>query len=166
MGAPSLPEFLIVISIIFGIALYILPTYLVILINIKTGIGTTYSRKKYWIWSIVLLLVLTLGAVIFQTIELFTQAGLELDSTEANTFISLAVAVASGLAILLPTALWLNALVNRIRDYGGNPWMAMWAAIPLINIILGLYCGIAKHKLKETAIENNEPFLDADQIYP
>jgi succinate dehydrogenase hydrophobic anchor subunit len=51
--------------------------------------------------------------------------------------------------IFIISLLWLNTLANRIRQYGSNPWVALWALIPFVNIVLGLYYGIVKGKNKE-----------------
>ena len=52
-------------------------------------------------------------------------------------------------------ATWMNTLANRIRDYGDNPWIALFSIIPLANIGLALFYGIAKSNIKEIAQKND-----------
>ena len=49
---------------------------------------------------------------------------------------------------LIVVLMWVNALANRIRDYGSNPWIAVFSLLPLANIGLALYYGIVQHKKK------------------
>jgi len=63
--------------------------------------------------------------------------------------------------------MWVNALANRIRDYGSNPWIAVFSLIPLANIGLALYYGIVQHKKKpvsDSAIDNSDTSL-AKAVY-
>ena len=47
-----------------------------------------------------------------------------------------------------PNIIWINVLANRIRDYGSTPWIALFALILLVNIILGIYYGVKKSNNK------------------
>ena len=94
--------------------------------------GAKYSRLKFWIWSIILLIP-------FSFISVFVKA--------TETSIELAdLNLSFRFLFLLVIVLWMNSLANRIRDYGSNPWISLFALIPLGNIGLALYYGIAKSK--------------------
>lgn len=94
--------------------------------------GAKYSRLKFWIWSIILLIP-------FSFISVFVKA--------TETSIELAdLNLSFRFLFLLVIVLWMNSLANRIRDYGSNPWISLFALIPLVNIGLALYYGIAKSK--------------------
>ena len=56
--------------------------------------------------------------------------------------------------VTLLSSIWINTLANRIRDYGGNPWNALWSLVPLVNIGLAFYYGIVKEKTKEKDINS------------
>jgi len=139
---PSEPELLIVIStILIYILIISLPVIATIALNTKTSIGTKYSRKKYWIWSIILL-------IISIPLEIISNAPMgNIKDTSILTILPVL------LIFIIPHLLWINALVNRIRDYGGNPWIAAFALLPLANIGLALYYGIFQYKNKP--VENN-----------
>ena len=96
--------------------------------------GAKYSRLKFWIISIVLLIPTTILNIFAQYFE----------SREQNDN-----AMVLYIIIFIISLLWLNTLANRIRQYGSNPWVALWALIPFVNIVLGLYYGIVKGKNKE-----------------
>lgn len=101
--------------------------------------GTKYSRLTFWIWSVILIIPFSL----FSTFSRATAS----DSELANSSL-----IFSGLVFIV-ILMWINALANRIRDYGSNPWIAVFSLIPLVNIGLALYYGIVKYKNKP--IENN-----------
>lgn len=130
----NLQEVLVILGIPIVLLVFVLPQILVITLNIKTALGTKYSRLKYWIWSVILIIPQMFALIIN---ELPTG-----DIENTNTLTILFIA----LILMLPSLLWINALVNRIRDYGNNPWIALWTVIPVGNVIIGLYYGIAKHK--------------------
>jgi len=68
---------------------------------------------------------------------------------------------------LIVVLMWVNALANRIRDYGSNPWIAVFSLIPLANIGLALYYGIVQHKKKpvsDNATDNSDTSL-AKAVY-
>lgn len=100
--------------------------------------GAKYSRLKFWIISICLFIpdvILIILAKVFERAEQYNNA------------------LVLYIIIFLIAIIWLNTLANRIRDYGSNPWISLFALIPLVNIGLALYYGIAKDKNKP---ENNE----------
>jgi len=96
--------------------------------------GAKYSRLTFWIWSVVLWIPFSL----FATLSRATEMSSEL----ANLSLFF-----SGL-LLVVIIMWMNALANRIRDYGSNPWISVFSLLPLVNIGLALYYGIAKYKNK------------------
>ena len=53
------------------------------------------------------------------------------------------------LIIFALVLIWINILANRIRDFGNNPWYALWALIPPVNLGMAFYYGILKHKSKK-----------------
>lgn len=107
-----------------------------------------YSRLKFWIISIILLIPTT---ILNNFARLFERAGQNENSTVLY------------ILVLLFCLLWINTLANRIRDYGSNPWFSLFGLIPIVNIVLGLYYGIAKTKNKESKevekVNSNETSL-------
>jgi len=100
--------------------------------------GKKYSRLKFWIISIVLLII---GSFIKGMERIFVN----IDQNISLFFYCF---------VLLIIITWLNTLANRIRDYGGNPWHSLFALIPLVNMILAFYYGIIQYK-KSNSINNN-----------
>ena len=94
--------------------------------------GAKYTRLTFWIWSVILLIPLSIFSTFSRVMEMNPE-------TAASSLIF------RGLALIV-VIMWLNALANRIRDYGSNPWIAVFAIIPLANIGLALYYGIVKYK--------------------
>ena len=145
---PSLPEMSIIIGVtVVILAILILPIIGVITLNIHTYIGTKYSRKKYWIWSITLLII---------SIPLVVISNVPMGNIKDVSRLTLLFVC---LIFMMPNLLWINALVNRIRDYGSNPWIALWTFIPLVNIFIGLYYGIFKHKSQEKSSYSKDSSL-------
>lgn len=105
-----------------------------------------YSRLKYWFISVLLLIA---TAILNTFAKLFERAQQDESSTVLYILVSLFC------------LLWINTLANRIRDYGSNPWIALFSLIPLVNIVLGLYYGIVKTKNKDSneKIDSNETSL-------
>jgi hypothetical protein len=52
------------------------------------------------------------------------------------------------------TLIWINVLANRIRDFGGNPWLALFAIFPLVNSIFTLYYGIKQYSNEKQKLQN------------
>ena len=94
--------------------------------------GAKYSRLKFWIWSIILLIPFSLLSDFVKTME-------------TSTELAASNLIFRGLLLLI-IVLWINTLANRIRDYGSNPWISLFALIPLVNIGLALYYGFDKYK--------------------
>jgi len=91
--------------------------------------GAKYSRKTFWIWSIILLILSLPGSSL-------SQAPAGDIKTDPGTVLIL---------VILPSVMWINTLANRIRDYGSNPWLSLWALIPIVNIGMGFYYGIVQY---------------------
>lgn len=108
--------------------------------------GAKYSRQKFWIWSVVLIIPFVIVSSLIQIME-YQQKNNSSDSISGAL-------VLYGIAMLI-NATWMNALANRIRDYGSNPWYALFALLPLVNIGLALYYGISKSAIKEESVNNS-----------
>lgn len=104
--------------------------------------GAKYSRMKFWIISICLLIPFTISSVLMKA--------LETSESNQNGYLGFWF-----LNILVIT-IWINTLSNRMRDYGSNPWFSLLALIPLGNIIMALYYGIVQYKKKENSINENK----------
>lgn len=109
--------------------------------------GARYSRLKFWVISICLLIPTAL-------INGFANAFEKIDNAESLTLTLYGV-------VFLLSIIWINTLANRIRDYGGNPWSSLWSFIPLVGLIMTFYYGIVKTKNKkvEEEINSNETSL-------
>lgn len=157
---PSLPELLIILSIPIALFILSLPNIIVIAINKNTSIGTRYSRLKYWLWSITMMVIFIPMIIISKLIEYMDEQKLT-SVVEKSDITSMLLAAAF---LMLPSYIWLNALVNRIRDYGSNPWIALWTIIPFVNILMGLYYGIAKSKSKKKTLNSKENDKDSSLV--
>lgn len=102
-----------------------------VLQNVVRTRGAKYSRTKYWIISIILLII---SAFIFGFSRMLENIN---DLRGATIGYSI---------VTILQLIWVYALSNRVRDYGNNPWIALFALIPLINIVLGIYYGINRFK--------------------
>lgn len=51
---------------------------------------------------------------------------------------------ANGLTSLIVCAILIHVLANRIRDFGSNPWLALWAILPFVGLFQALYYGCKK----------------------
>jgi len=89
--------------------------------------GAKYSRKKFWL--IAMLSVIFIGI----------PGGFANMASNANS-------VGSDIAIIILSFILTNSLANRIRDYGSNPWLALWALLPLVGLFQALYFGILNKK--------------------
>lgn len=158
-----MPEIFILLGVPVALLLFALPSILVVWLNISS-LGTQYSRGRYWLWSIILLVIMLFLSIAFSLIGNNTEGFV--DSLSPNTLEFISRMGERGLSIsvfvvsMLPTWIWQNVLANRIRDYGGNPWLALWGIVPLVNVFVGLYYGIARHK----ASKAQEPSL-AKAVY-
>lgn len=102
--------------------------------NVVKTRGTKYSRTKFWVISIILLII---SAFIFGVSRMLENIN---DLTGATIGYSI---------VTILQLIWVYALSNRVRDYGNNPWIALLGLLPLLNVIFGLYYGIVKTKNKE-----------------
>jgi uncharacterized membrane protein YhaH (DUF805 family) len=117
--------------------------------------GAKYSRLTFWIWSVVLLLPFSVLATFSKATEL------SFELADVNLVFRI--------LLLIVIIMWMNALANRIRDYGSNPWIALFSLIPLANIGLALYYGIVKYqgnsKKNENQCQNNSDISLAKAVY-
>jgi uncharacterized membrane protein YhaH (DUF805 family) len=102
--------------------------------------GAKYSRLKFWIISISLFILLAF-------VNIF--ANFFSDINQINYEILLYIVM-----FIIPL-IWMNTLANRIRDYGNNPWLALFSIIPFVNIGLALYYGIVNSNIKKVAQKND-----------
>ena len=100
--------------------------------------GVKYSRLKFWIISFSLLIILVF-------VNFFAKLFADIGQNTNAIFLY-------GISLVISLS-WINTLANRIRDYGSNPWLALWALLPLVNIVLAFYYGIVKTKNKEIKTE-------------
>lgn len=100
--------------------------------------GQKYTRTKFWIISICLIIP---TAVLNSLAKVLYAAG-----NDGTAIVFYTIVFIFGLT-------WLNTLANRIRDYGGNPWFALLAFIPLVNLMMAFYYGIAKGSSDSTNSE-------------
>jgi len=104
--------------------------------------GAKYSRSKFWIISIILFIVDVFLGIFIRVFE------------HSNEYQSQAMSLS--IITLVIAIVWMNTLANRIRDYGSNPYIALWAIIPLVNIILAFYYGSVKSKKKEDMTQDSK----------
>jgi len=94
--------------------------------------GAKYSRMFFWIWSGVLLIP--------------TSIAMQMDKvSDSGT---------PAILIFIFTFIWINVLANRIRDFGGNPWLALTAILPFVNLVFTLYYGIKQHSNEKQKLQN------------
>ena len=103
--------------------------------------GKRYSRLKFWIISVCLFIPDSI-------LITFAKAYEKVENNDTSLILYLLIMVIS--------VLWINTLANRIRDYGSNPWISLFALIPLVNILLGFYYGLIKYKKNTEKINNNK----------
>lgn len=96
--------------------------------------GAKYSRLKFWIISIILLILVLIATSLSRLTE------------NSESIEVLKLSLGSSLIAFFFSLIWINTLANRIRDYASNPWISLWALIPLVNIFLALFYGIKKSK--------------------
>lgn len=105
--------------------------------------GAKYSRLKFWIVSICLLIPTAILNGIAGAIE---------QNNPDNAIFFYGI-------VFLLSLIWINTLANRIRDYGSNPWISLFAFIPLVNIGLSFYYGIANKKEPiDNVTKNNDNY--------
>jgi uncharacterized membrane protein YhaH (DUF805 family) len=85
--------------------------------------GAEYSRMKFWLINIP---VIFIGLI-------FMGMARSLGTEGAHSITSL---------ILLATLI--HVLANRIRGFGSNPWLALWAILPLVGLFQAFYYGCKK----------------------
>lgn len=85
--------------------------------------GAKYSRMKFWLINL---------PVIF--IGLFIMGMTEAIGSEGT----------NAIASLIVFVILIHFLANRIRGFGSNPWLALWAILPLVGLFQALYYGCKK----------------------
>lgn len=110
--------------------------------------GAKYSRLIFWSISISLFILL---AFVNFFAKLFTDIG---QSNNSNFLYLIAFIISS---------IWLNTLANRIRDYGSNPWISLFALMPLVNFGLALYYGVV-NKNSNPKLENISNSSDSTSL--
>jgi hypothetical protein len=105
--------------------------------------GAAYSRTKFWVVTI-------LTFIIGSFINLFVNMS---SNEDANIVF-----------LLVFTAILINSLANRIRDYESNPWLSLWALVPLVGAVQALYFGIKHKKSKDNL--NNTSYSEEDSKQP
>ncbi len=106
--------------------------------------GANYSRTMFWMVTIIAALV---GGFLLAFVKVLAEVSGN-DSLEP-------------IFTLMLTIVLINTLANRIRDYGSNPWLALWALLPLVGLVQALYFGI-RHK-KPVSGEQNASFSSQQQ---
>ncbi len=98
--------------------------------------GANYSRTTFWIVTIIAALV---GGFLLSVVKMLAESSGN-DSLEPIFTLILMIVL-------------INTLANRIRDYGSNPWLALWSLLPLVGLIQALYFGI-QHKKSVSSSQN------------
>lgn len=98
--------------------------------------GANYSRTMFWMVSIIAALV---GGFLLTFVKVLAEVSGN-DSLET-------------IFTLILIFILINTLANRIRDYGSNPWLALWSLLPLVGFVQVLYFGI-KHKKSVSGDQN------------
>jgi uncharacterized membrane protein YhaH (DUF805 family) len=107
--------------------------------------GAKYSRLKFWIISIIILTFLSQYISIAKSINMGFSYYEDAEATLVGSYIF----------IVLFTLIYINTLANRIRDYGGKPWYALWSLVPFVNIAMLFYYGLIPHKKTINKFKNN-----------
>ncbi|MCU8092605.1 hypothetical protein L5M18_13670 [Shewanella sp. SM20] len=85
--------------------------------------GAKYSRMKFWLIN---LLVIFIGSFVMGMTKAIGSEG------------------ANAIASLIVVIILIHVLANRIRGFGSNPWLALWAILPLVGLLQSLYYGCKK----------------------
>lgn len=104
--------------------------------------GANYSRTMFWIVTLTAILV---GVFFLAMAKEFS----------GNDILVMLISKLVLFFVLI------NTLANRIRDYGSNPWLALWALLPLVGLVQALYFGI-RHK-KPVSGDQNASFSSQQQ---
>ena len=75
--------------------------------------------NKFWLLSLTIFLI---GAFVLTVTRAVSE--------EVNAIASLIIMV-----------LLIHVLANRIREFGSNPWLALWAILPFVGLIQAFYYG-------------------------
>ncbi|MBR9868287.1 MAG: DUF805 domain-containing protein [Oceanospirillales bacterium] len=88
--------------------------------------GASYSRTKFWVITLLAIVFLGVPTSILDKVSESQGGGEEV-----------LLVLYFCLSFIL-----INTLSNRIRDYGSNPWLALWSLLPLVGLLQALYFGI------------------------
>lgn len=87
--------------------------------------GAKYSRMKFWLLSLTIFLISSLIMIVPMALD------------------------AEGLIALISwifSVILIHILANRIREFGSNPWLALWAIIPFVGLFQAIYYGCKKSR--------------------
>lgn len=87
--------------------------------------GAKYSRLQFWLISLAVFFIAGIVNVIPMALE-----------AEGATVIIAWIALIINI----------HVLANRIRGFGSNPWLALWAVIPFVGLFQALYYGCIKSR--------------------
>lgn len=85
--------------------------------------GAKYSRMKFWLLS---LPVILFGSLVMEVTK------------------GVAGEAASAIPSLIVIVILTHILANRIRGFGSNPWLALWAIVPFVGLFQTFYYGCKK----------------------
>lgn len=66
------------------------------------------------------------------------------------TFKAINALILHAITSLVILTVLIQTLANRIRGYGSNPWIALWAILPFVGLFLAFYYGCKKSKNKQS----------------
>ena len=66
--------------------------------------------------------------------------------------------------VIFINSLLILTLANRIRDYGSNPWLALWAILPFVGMFQAVYFGI-RLKVPDNSTENSNALSPEKSVY-
>lgn len=87
--------------------------------------GAKYSRMQFWLISLAVIFIAGFVNVVPMALEV-----------EGTT------AIIGWIASII----YIHVLANRIRGFGSNPWLALWAIIPFVGLFQALYYGCIKSR--------------------
>lgn len=118
--------------------------------NTKWFFGASYSRSKFWVVTLMTLVFIGVPTSMINQVNEAQGGGAE------------------GILLVLSLCLsgiLMNTLANRIRDYGGNPWLSLWSILPLVGLIQALYFGM-RLKKKSVAVVSDRRYKSTEDINP
>ncbi len=120
-------------------------------------LAVIFNRRRKRRLARVAFLMWTLGYVFaLFAVNFIYQFG----STEGNSKGTVALSTFATIIIAVANVFQILALCRRLRDAGKSSWLALLLFVPLINIVLFLYCFFAKG----VSVAGNEEGGDADSL--